>query len=184
MKRSTLLSAMLSLVACLSPAACGEAPAGLETTEPDPGVQLPDPQFAASVETILKGRFPIGPRTVFDVCTGEWVDIVGEFNLVVREVRTPTGKLHVFIHSVGGHVTGVGQTTGTEYLSNEHFNFTQHDGGNGATNLLIEFTISWVSKGSAPNREVGKLQIFMVINANGEMTVDREVESGFGECQG
>ena len=81
------------------------------------------------------------------------------------------------------NLNGVGRTTGTEYLSNEHFNFIQHFGGD-ATNLIIEFTITPVSKGSLPNQGVGKLQVFVVINANGEMTVDRSVEVGFDECQG
>jgi len=157
--------------------ACAEAPTSVTS-------DVPEPQFAAQVETIEKGRFPIGPRTVFNVCTNEFVDIAGEFNLVVRQVTTPTGKVHFFIHSVGGHVLGVGQTTGTEYVSNEHFNLVEHSGGNGATNLIIEFTITWVSKGRAPNNEVGKLQIFVTINANGEVTVDREVVRGFDECQG
>lgn len=184
MKRSTLLSAALSLVVCLFPAACGEASVGLDTTVPDPEVRVPDPQFAAQVVTILKGRFPLGPRTVFNVCTNEFVDIAGEFNLVVRQVTTPTGKVHFFIHSVGVHVLGVGQTTGTQYVSNEHFNFVQHSGGNGATNLIIEFTIKGVSKGPAPDGAVGKLQIFVIIDANGEMRVDRFVVEGFDECQG
>ena len=157
--------------------ACTEAPTSVTS-------DVPDLRFAASVETILKGRFPIGPRTVFDVCTNEFVDIAGEFNLVVRQVTTPTGKVHFFIHSVGGHVLGVGLTTGTEYVSNEHFNLVEHSAGNGATNLIIEFTIASVSKGGAPNNEVGKLQIFMTINANGVVTVDREVVRGFDECQG
>ena len=42
--------------------ACAEAPTSVTS-------DVPEPQFAAQVETIEKGRFPIGPRTVFDVCT-------------------------------------------------------------------------------------------------------------------
>ena len=183
MKRSTIVSVVLSIFACLFPAACGEAPTGLETTAPDPEVQLPDPQFAAQVETIFKGRFPLGPNTGFNVCTNEFVTITGEFNLVVRQVTTPTGKVHFFIHSVGVHILGVGETTGFEYVSNEHFNFVEHSGGNGATILVIEFTNKGVSKGPAPDRAVGKLQIFVVIDANGEMRVDRFVVEGFDECQ-
>jgi len=132
------------------------------------------PVLAASVETLLKGRFPIGPRTNFNDCTNEWVDIVGEFNLVVRQVTSAAGQIHFMIHSVAGHVTGVGQTTGSQYVSNEHFNLTQHSAGPTSI-LVIEFGISTITKGPAVNNAPGKLQIFIVVNANGEMTVDREV---------
>ena len=170
MKRSVLVSTIVLL------AACGNAPT-------EPLTELPSPSSKADVVTILKGRFPIGPGSSFNACTGEFVDFAGEFNLVVRQIVSDSGHVTLMIHSVAGHVNGVGRTTGTEYLSNEHFNFIQHFGGD-ATNLIIEFTIAPVSKGSLPNQGVGKLQVFVVINANGEMTVDRSVEVGFDECQG
>lgn len=171
MKRSGLIVA-----SSIALAACGDAPSG-------PLVELPGPSSKADVVTILKGRFPIGPSTGFNSCTGEFVDFAGEFNLVVRQITSDSGHVNLIIHSVGGHITGVGRTTGTEYVANEHFNFVQHSGGD-ATNLIIEFTTSRVSKGPSPNEGVGKLQIFVVINANGEMKVDRFVVRGFDDCQG
>lgn len=170
MKRDLLVAALALLLA-----ACGNSP-----TEPLTG--LPGPSLKADVVTILKGKFPIGPGSSFNPCTGEFVDFVGEFNLVVRQITSDSGHVTLMIHSVAGHVSGMGRTTGTEYLSNEHFNFVQHFGGD-ATNLIIEFTITPVSKGSLPNQGVGKLQVFVVVNANGDVTVDRVVETGFGECQ-
>lgn len=138
------------------------------------------PNLAAQVVTLLKGRFPIGPRTAYNDCSGEFVDIVGEYNLVVRQVTSATGSVHFMIHSVAGHVTGVGQTTGTQYVSNEHTNYTEHyDGPNYV--LALEFGIMSVAKGRETNGAPGKIQIFVVVNANGEMTVDR-FEIRF-ECQ-
>lgn len=171
MKRGVLIAGAAAFFT-----ACGNAPTDPMTTE------VQDPRLKAEVITFLKGRFPIGARTVLDSCTGELVDIVGEFNLIVRQITSNSGHVNFMIHSVGGHVTGVGQTTGTEYISNEHFNFIQHSGGK-ATNLIIESTIRSVSKGPLPNHAIGKLQIFVVVNANGDLTVDRVVESGFDECQ-
>jgi hypothetical protein len=162
MNRPTLLAITLCAIA-----ACADAPTSTRTLDAPASV-------AATVETIMKGRFPIGPRTVTNECTGEKVDIVGEFNLVVRQVTTPNGAVHFMIHSVAGHVTGVGQTTGTTYVSNEHTNYTEHwDGPNYV--LAFEFGITTNTKGGEANNVPGKLQIFLVIDANGEVRVDRFV---------
>ncbi|MBM4188478.1 MAG: hypothetical protein FJ206_14340 [Gemmatimonadetes bacterium] len=138
----------------------------------DSAAEPTEPNFAATVETLFKGRFPIGPRSTFNDCTNEWVDIVGEYNLVVRQVTSANGGVHFMIHSVAGHVTGVGQTSGTRYASNEHTNLVQHSGGP-VSILVLEIGITTVTKGKAANNAPGKLQIFMVVNANGELVVDR-----------
>ena len=130
------------------------------------------PDHAASVETILKGRFTIGPRTNFNDCTNEMVDIVGEYNLVVRQVTSGTGSVLFMIHSVAGHVTGVGQTSGTEYVSNEHTNYVEHTDGPTYT-LVLEIGISTVTRGKDENNVPGKFQIVLVIDANGVTRVDR-----------
>ena len=103
--------------------------------------------------------------------------------MIVDSREPPAGHPGPAAHARGLNPNGVGRTTGTEYVSNEHFNFVQHSGGGGATNLIIEFTISSVSKGPLADGGVGTLQIFVVVNANGEMTVDRFVLTGF-ECRG
>jgi hypothetical protein len=138
---------------------------------PNPTTPEVNPDFGATVETFLKGRFPIGPRSQFNVCTNEWVDIVGEYNLIVRQVTTPSGRTVFQIHSVAAHVNGVGQTSGDTYVSNDHFNYVERSGGD-TYGLVIESTIVRVAKGEGSN-DWGKFQIFVVVNANGELVVDR-----------
>lgn len=167
----------LTLVIALLLSACGQTP--LAPVSPE--LEVPGPQFSAVVET-FQGRFPLGPNTFFFACANENVTIAGDFNVVFRQVTSSSGRVNVVIHSVGMRVKGVGES-GTEYVYNEHFNFAQHFGGNGATNLIIEFTGLLVSKGKSSNGVAGKLQIFLVIDANGDVKVDRLVISGFDECQ-
>jgi hypothetical protein len=84
------------------------------------------------------------------------------------------------IHSVAGHVTGVGQTSGITYVSNEHTNYTEHSGGPNYV-LAFEFGIATVTRGRDTNNVPGKFQIFLIIGANGDVRVDR-VEMRF-ECR-
>lgn len=157
--------------------ACSDTP-----REPvSPELEVSGPQLSAVVET-FQGRFPLGPNTFFNACTGENVTIAGDFNVVFRQVTSNSGRVNVVIHSVGMRVKGVGES-GTEYVYNEHFNYAEHSGDDGATNLIIEFTGRLVSQGKSTNGAAGKLQIFLVIDANGDVTIDRFVERGFDECQ-
>jgi hypothetical protein len=80
------------------------------------------------------------------------------------------------------HVAGVGQSTGQEYINNEHFIFNETEPGpNGAWGFTMELHGRFISKGSAPN-SWSTFQLFFVVNANGDVTVDRFV-STFG-CVG
>lgn len=173
MNRRTMLSAAIALAVGLMPAACNDAPAG-------PGFSPPDPQLGASSETLIRDRFPL-VNTVFNDCTGEWVDIEGEFLVVVRQVLAPSGRSHFLVH-VNVHVKGTGQTTGTGYVSNEHLNLVANGGGDGAQVFVLEFRVFSISKGPSDNG-AGRIRIHMTVNANGDVTVDN-FEFVFDECRG
>lgn len=173
MERSTIFSAATVLAGVLLSAGCHEAPTG-------PSLSPPDPQFGASSETLVRDRFPL-VNTVFNACTGEWVDIEGEFLVVVRQVLAPSGRSHFLVH-VNVHVKGTGQTTGTGYVSNEQLNLVANGGGSGAQVFVFEFRILTVSQGPSENA-AGRIRIHMTVNANGDVTVD-ETEFIFDECRG
>lgn len=166
----------VALVGCALGAACDGTPA--EPVASDRG--LPGPSLSAQVETIVQDRFPL-VNTVFNVCTGEWVDIEGEFLVVVRQVLSSSGRSHFRIH-VSVHVEGTGQSTGTGYVSNEQLNLVANGGSGGASVFVLEFRILTVSKGSAANA-AGRIRAHVTVNAVGEVTVDR-FEFVFDECRG
>lgn len=173
MNRKSKLSAAIALAVGLASTACNEAPAG-------PGVAPPDPRFGASSETLIRDRFPL-VNTVFNACTGEWVDIEGEFLVVVRQVLAPSGRTNFLAH-VNVHVKGSGQTTGTGYVSNEQLNLVANGGDAGAQVFVLEFRILTVSQGPSDNA-AGRIRIHMTVNANGDVTVDN-FEFVFDECRG
>ena len=171
---SSMRGWMIVAAAMLMSACTEEIPSAPET---------PGPDFRADVETLFKGWFPLNPPPggVFNACTGENVLFTGTFNLTVRSVTSSSGRTQFRVH-VNGNVTGVGATTGTEYQSNEVTNLTETAGPKGAAVFHLNFTIRTVSKGSLDN-SVGQIRIQVTVNANGEVTVDRELFE-FDICRG
>jgi hypothetical protein len=131
------------------------------------------------VETILQGRFPLTPPAggIYNACTDEKVLFSGDFNLVVRSVTSNSGN-SVFLIKVAAHVTGVGATTGMQYVSNEVTSLTLH----GAGDLSHVFNIHTISKGGTPNSS-GLIRIQMTFDANGNPTAFHETFE-FDICKG
>lgn len=173
MSARSLLAFVACCLICLISPGCGESD---PPTEPDLR-----PDLGAIVETIEKGWYPLGSSESWNVCTGEWVDIEGDFNLVVRQITTPSGNVIYQVHSVAVHVLGTGRSSGMQYVSNEHFNYTDRSGEAG-TGFVIEFAIRWVAKGAAPNVS-GKMQITLVADGNGDIVLDR-FRAFFDQCSG
>jgi hypothetical protein len=139
--------------------------------------------FRADVETLFKGRFPLNPPPggVPNACTGENVLVSGTYNLIVRMVTTSSGETQFRVH-VSGNVTGIGATTGTVYQSNEFTNLTQIAGPNGSAVFHFRFQTQSVSRGPLAN-STGVIQIQLTVNANGTVSVDRELYE-FDTCRG
>lgn len=141
------------------------------------------PNLRAEVETLFQGWFPLNPPPtgVWNACTGEYVLVSGDFHLIVRRVTASSGHVtfRVLSHA---NVTGIGATTGMEYVSNEVLNLTRTGSPDGAAVFQLEFRINTISKGSAPNA-AGYMRLHMTVNAQGEVTAERQ-EFVFDICRG
>ena len=143
----------------------------------------PQPSFSATVETIEKGWFPLEspPGGVYNDCTGEYVVFSGTFNLVVRRVESTAEQVMWLIHQ-GINVKGIGQTTGMEYISNEVFTYKTHDGPNSANVFQIAYPMQVHSKGGE-YKSAGMIQIHATLDANGNLTADKQVFSFDSTCR-
>jgi len=148
---------------------------------PDEPAALP-PSFGATVETLEKGWFPLTPPPggVYNACTGEYVLFSGSFNLLVRRVTSDADQVMWVIHQAV-NVKGIGQTTGTKYISNEVLNYKTHAGPNSANTLQIAFPILVHSTGGG-STSVGLILIHATLDANGNLTAFKEVFSF--DCRG
>lgn len=154
-------------------AACVETPSGVTS-------EVPDPQWGATVNTIIhEVRIPFS-NTQFWACSNEIVDFAGWFNVTVREVVSASGNSTFRVH-VTAHVKGVGQTTGDRYVSNSATNLTLHSGDLGSV-TTFQFRINRISQGSAPNSQ-GWIKLHLTFNANGELTSFKD-EAAFDVCRG
>ena len=142
----------------------------------------PQPSFSATAETIEKGWFPLNspPGGVYNDCTNEYVVFSGSFNLIVRRVESDADQVMWLIHQ-GINVKGVGQTTGTEYISNEVFTYKTHDGPNSANVFQIAYPMHVHSKGGE-YWSAGMIQIHATLDANGDLTAHKEVFSFDSVC--
>lgn len=160
---------MLALAAC-----------GAESAVAPEGAR---PRFRAEVETMFQGWFPLTPPPagVFNACTGENVLVSGDYHLIVRQVTSSSGGTHFRVHSQV-NVKGVGAVSGTEYVAMEVLNLTDQAGSDGAAVFHMSYPLRTVSKGPLPN-STGEIRIQLTINANGEVSVDRQ-ELTFDVCYG
>lgn len=147
---------------------------------PNQPAALP-PSFSATVETLEKGWFPLTSPPVYNACIGEYVVFSGSFNLLVRRVTSDAEQLMWVIHQAV-NVKGIGQTTGTEYISNEVLNYKTHAGPNSANVLQIAYPIKVHSKGG-DFRSVGMILIHATLDANGNLTAFKEVFSFDDVCR-
>lgn len=153
--------------------ACAEAPTDV-TSDP------PDPQLAATVNTIIhEVRIPFS-NTQFWACVNEVVDFAGWFNVTVREVVSSSGNTQFRVH-VNAQVKGQGQTTGDRYVSNSATNLTQRSNGAGFVSTF-QFRINRISHGPGAN-SAGWIKAHMTFNANGELTASK-FDIAFDVCRG
>lgn len=170
MNRATLVGAVLLLGG-----ACSDIPTEIGTAD------TPEPDFAsASKWTLLHEQKIRFSNSQYWACVDEVVDFAGWFNVTVRQVVSKSGNTTFRLH-VGGHVKGVGQTSGDRYVSPEITNLTDHSGGDGFVSTF-QFRIRRISKGGAPN-SMGWIKFHMTFNANGELTAYKD-EAVFDVCRG
>jgi hypothetical protein len=124
--------------------------------------------FASSARAgATQSSIPISGKQPADSCTGEVIDYSGTENLVSNVVANGSGGFHINVN-LQQHVTGVGETSGTQYTLNGTFN-TEFN-VNGAAELTITLHEVFVAHGSQPNEAAAAL-LHITVNANGDVTV-------------
>jgi hypothetical protein len=159
MRRFSLILTALAITGLLA-SACDSPTATDDST-------ITAPSFAAAA-TVTKVPYTIsGPIP----CTGEWVEIVGEFQAINQVVTDGSGGFHVtWTWNIKGTGTGsFGNTYRYTHTSPDRINV-------GADDLPFTHTIAdhvvAVSKGSAPNF-ILHFTIHKTINNNGVVTIDK-----------
>jgi hypothetical protein len=110
-------------------------------------------------------------------CTGELVDFAGIVHISGHMTITPNGQVHLFHHEQLMDVNGIGQTTGLEYQ--DVGGFTQSFNGNVGETMTGNFHSEIVGNGYNASKHI---HIHLTVNANGEVTAERESLSGV--CRG
>ena len=108
---------------------------------------------------------------VFPEESGEAIPITGRCVIVTTVTSTPSGGYHA--HSVDQrHGTGVGQTTGTNFIFNQAGTFNFGTNGTTVTGTQVS-NFQLISQGSAPNQRV-QHTFHATIDSNGNVAVSFE----------
>jgi hypothetical protein len=164
-----------ALVVALFLSACDEATPPTEISQ-GPGDQPPAPSFAA-ITRHESSRDPL-VLSIFDSCTEDDLELTGETIFQSTVTQLPSGELRIEALS-RDQVSGTGSLTSLSYRGYgvTHFTFNTRGGlpyvQVGVGNLRIDV--------AGPNNLLLVRFLFhLTVNANGEVTVSREL--GSVEC--
>ncbi len=119
----------------------------------------------------------------FDACSSERVSIDGIQHIVGRFTKDAAGKFHFgFTRNTSG--TGVGQTSGDEYILTDAVSQMDFEFVPGQPRILMqEYHSVFIHKGEAFSNDDTIIHFLskLIINANGEVTTTTEIQSV--ECQ-
>jgi hypothetical protein len=105
---------------------------------------------------------------VFPEESGEAIPITGRCVIVTTVTSTPSGGYQA--HSVDQcHGTGVGQTTGTNFIFNDGGTFNFGTNGTTVTGTQVR-NVQLISQGSAPDQRI-QYTFHATINSNGDVAV-------------
>jgi len=138
--------------------ACGETvePVAPRAARPNAAVVLND------------GRQPFS-ASLFNACTGEVIDLTGWTRTTATETVDGAGGTHVTVHSTIA-LTGVGQTTGAEYVANQSFtNVVRGPLPSGDVTVLTQ---EFIAKGTTTADRFITLRARLLVNAEGEVVLD------------
>jgi hypothetical protein len=102
-------------------------------------------------EVLLNERIPVS-TTFLDECTGEEIQITGEAHLMGSITTSKDGTMRRHAH-INLHGTGVGLTSGNEYVINDNFKIREvTDPAECGFKYQDVERIRLISKGSLPNQ--------------------------------
>lgn len=124
--------------------------------------------------------FPFADTAVS--CDGETVNVSGKMHLLAHVTTDARGGRHVTLQINTAGVKGIGESSGSEYVSsstnNDSINDPDTTGGQSEYTTTTKFLL--VGKGRLPDMFV-KTTMHVTVNANGEVTA--EVTNVRAECR-
>ena len=105
-----------------------------------------------------------------DGCSGEDVHVFGDLDITVQTTTDSSGGLHTEVHLVP-QLTGVGLSTGLEYIAVGPTHVVTFINGTGASVLSGVNITRLISPGSTDNLVLNQT-IHVTVNANGTTTVE------------
>ena len=140
------------------------------------GLMLSVAPGPARAEVLLNERIPVSV-TFFDECTGESIQITGEFHIMASLTTTVDGRVRRHAHA-NLHGTGIGLTTGNEYVINDNLKIREvtDPAACGFKYEDIE-RIRLISKGALPNQTtIVGLRLFQNQNCQLDSEVTAETD--------
>ena len=124
----------------------------------------------ATADVTLNQDIPTPITAITNPCNGETVTLSGTFHVLVATTSDGNGGFHMVMKDNAQNLTGIGQTTGTNYrfVSNSMFNVNVQPPF--PSEFTLPATMNLVSQGSAPNFFVQSL-FKVTVNADGTVTV-------------
>lgn len=113
---------------------------------------------------------PIANQQVLNECNGELVDLSGTMHSETSFSTNPNGNTH-FSLNAEVHMTGVGETTGVNYVANEHTHQEVNTKGMVAQEQSFSVKVKLVSQGPTPNM-TDRATLHVVIDKNNNVKVD------------
>jgi len=150
-KRAKSIAVLLTLVTCVG-SAVGQAPASTTTLQ--------------------------NQVTTNNCSAGEPVALNGTVNFQVAVSTDPTSGANSFTVTASNNLTGVGQTTGSNYVASDSSDYIVSSTQN-ATEATVEFKSDLTSQGSAPSLTlIQTLDIVVDVSGN----VSAQVTSNTTQC--
>jgi hypothetical protein len=122
---------------------------------------------AAWAANAINVRVPLS-NTSLNPCNGELVDLSGSCHVVVSVTFDRSGGTHFDTHEYC-HATGVGRTTGAEYVANESEHNTLNENSGGSITVTNPISFRLISNGREPNFIVYSL-FHVTVNPDGTAT--------------
>lgn len=140
-----------------------------------------DARFRSALPRFLLAASPNHTKTTFvepfdlvipaaDGCSGEDVHVFGDLDITVQTTTDSSGGLHTEVHLVP-QLTGVGLSTGLEYIAVGPTHVVTFINGTGASVLSGVNITRLISPGSTDNLVLNQT-IHVTVNANGTTTVE------------
>jgi hypothetical protein len=133
--------------------------------------------FPISADRSVEERSPLSV-TLYDLCTGEMVEISGEYHRITTTKMKGNGtrQVRTQFHT---HGEGVGMTSGNRYVFSDRFTQTSEDGPVCGYRTVIIRNQKLISQGAYPNRT---LKIALTLDEDANCAISTSTTESL-ECQ-